>query len=86
MEISSEDFSYYQAFNNIDPFEDFRLDAGFAIVAQTLAQVNGVKRTKLKDFMIKWNVEPETPESKQKNLTNKLMAFFGRLVKPKDNK
>lgn len=86
MEISSTDFSLYQAFNNIDPFENFRFDAATAVIAQTLAQVHGVKRTKTSDFMIKWNVEPETKGQKQKNIMAKMMAFFGRFKKAEDNK
>ena len=50
-EISSEEFAWYMAYDRIDPFGNERADLGVGIICQTLAGVNGVKKTKPSDFM-----------------------------------
>ena len=85
-EISSSDFVLYQAFNNIDPFQDFRFDANAGIIAEIVAIAHGAKRTKISDFMVEWDKPPETKEEKQATLMAKLWNFFGKFTKKTDKK
>ena len=71
-EMSSADFALYQAFNNIDPFENYRFDINSAIVSQVLAQVHGAKTTKIIDFVPQWD-RPTKRTTKQ--LKSKMDSF-----------
>ncbi len=74
-EISSADFALYQAFNNIDPFENYRFDINSAVVSQVLAQVHGSKRTKLSDFIPQWD---KPPNKTARQLQTVMNAFAAR--------
>lgn len=60
-QISSSDFAMYRAYNNIDPFENFRFDVNSAVVSQMLAMIHGKKgsRYKLEDFIPEWYEKPK---------------------------
>lgn len=51
-ELSSAEFSEWQAYYNLDPFDDQREDLRFAMLASMIAALGGVKRPKFKDYML----------------------------------
>jgi len=83
------DINLYRAFNNIDPFEDFRFDAAIASLTRLTAMVHGDKRSRVDQWMIKWDNPPETKEEKrekQAKLMQKVWDFFGRFGKDEKEK
>lgn len=76
--MSSAEFSLWLAIYNKEPWDDARMDVGFAVVASTVANYAGKVRTEghppaaLADFMPFLERPPE-PEPDP-------MAFFGNLL------
>ena len=82
-ELSKTDFSLYKAFNNIEPFEGRRFDTYVALICDTLARVNGYKRSEMEDFMIDWDVQEQKSGEKQtgqKQSDQELMMVFDSLT------
>lgn len=75
-EISAYDFALYRAFNNIDPFENYRFDINSAIVSQVLAQVHGAKTTKIGDFVPQWDKPPKRTATHLKSKMDSFAAMM----------
>jgi len=58
--LSSAEYAEWQAYYQIDPFDDQRADLRFAMLASMVAAIGGVKRPKFKDYML----FPERSEQK----------------------
>ena len=53
--IDGEEFTYWMAYNKLDPIGREREDYQTALVAHTVASVNSKKRLKLEDFLLKFD-------------------------------
>jgi len=75
--MSSQEFTQWIAYNNLDPIGDVRQDYNAALIARTIAQVNAKKGKvyKLEDFKLDF----EGPE-KMKDPKD-IMNFFRLLSK-----
>lgn len=81
--VSSSDFALYRAYNNIDPFENFRFDVNAAVISQTLALIHSKKgsRFELNEFMYKWD-----PPPKKKKKVQAIMGIFDMLAAKQNRK
>ena len=52
--IDSQEFTYWMAYNNLDPIGNDRGDYQTALVAHTVASAHSKKRLKLDDFVLKF--------------------------------
>ncbi len=69
--ISSRELTEWEAFFLMQPFGHDRWDLGFAIVAQTIANVNrrrNHKRYQPKDFMPRWGTKGKLVQSEAEQL------------------
>lgn len=73
-EISSRDFALYQAYDRIDPFGMERADIAAALICDTLAKLQGVKKTKISDFMVHYE-EPPKPKKNNTQIFAVLKMF-----------
>lgn len=79
--ISSRELSEWTAFSQIEPFGEWRADVRSAIIARTVAQGMGMKRSDdqpitLEEFMPKFNVEQQDKLSPEK-LREKARMIWG---------
>lgn len=63
--VDSRDFLLYQLYDQMEPIGGSRFDMGIGIVCHVLSKLNGVKDTKISDFMPDYGVQvkpKKTPE------------------------
>ena len=71
-EISSEEFIYWVAYDQIEPGDPFRSDARNALLCQVLASIWGSKKgkkPKLEDFMLDFEPKQKTASELEAKIT-----------------
>jgi hypothetical protein len=74
--LDSRQLAEWEAFDQLEPFGDWRADLRAGIVAGTIARANGAKRAKATDFIPRFDREGDRP----RDLHAKVRAVFGGLT------
>ena len=75
--IDSEEFTYWQAYNRLDPIGNERKDYHAALIAHTVASVHSKKKLKFDDFVLKFDPKKKTGMTDPKQIMN----YFRKLAK-----
>ena len=88
-EMPSDELTHWMAYSMVEPFDGYRMDLGFALIAAILANVNRDSKTppfSIQNFVTDWWGEWETKEeANPEDFKNKLLAWAKAAGKPKGN-